>query len=169
MSLHRGDIGGFRSPPKRVLSVWRTVVKLLSTSHEDKFGVLSVTKRYRLEVDGVRVAIRTKRSFYEDDVTYFVVDFWTPHTRYDPRKLQKWEKPNIAFGKISSEISKLCLEAMDNGDTVQIMATCHKRLRIYRRVAEKVLKERPLKIIEEIPGSPGKGEGFFILDDINKM
>jgi hypothetical protein len=125
---------------------------------------VEVVTRYRLDVEGVRVAIMTHASVWDSGESEIEIDFWTPKTRWgDGSKisLQGWKEPVKAFSTISKEIEALYREHAEQGYKVVVFAACEKRLKIYFRCAMRATRDFPDMLWRRLVRDDGC-KGFII-------
>lgn len=105
---------------------------------------VEIVTRYRLNVEGVRVAIETHASVWDSGESEIEIDFWTPKTRWGESTkiaLQRWKEPVKAFSTISKEIEALYRAHAEQGYNVVVFAACEKRLKIYWRCAMRATRD----------------------------
>ena len=119
-------------------------MKKLSTRTETlPDGSVITATRYRVEVEGVRVALMVRKYNWASTGdalgTEIGVDFWTPKTRWKlgaQTGAHGWENPTRAMRAIASAIVPFYERALDQGWSIIVEAACERRLAIYKRIAK---------------------------------
>ena len=123
-------------------------------------GSTRVETKYRLHIESSHVTIMTDlRQWPGVPDTELRVDFWTSKTRWKLGGSHRWDNPVAAFRIISTAIQAL-YEGQIGKSRLFVFAADDQRLRIYRRILERIVRKQGGQIIEgfrdeENDGCPG--------------
>jgi len=131
-------------------------MKKLSTRVEHWNNCTMTITRYRLHIENTHVCLEAQLAKWETGEVEFRVDFWTGVTcrKNCGGGMHNWNNPIAAFRIISEAIQTL-YEGQIGKSLLLVFATDDKRLRIYKKIMEKLARRQGGSVVEGWTDSNG--------------